>query len=125
MKVHNKLIEIQKISRYSKYLDKKLIPEINKLLNLDLKPSLNGSIYDTSYSSMTDESGEVMDMRLKFTTNDKRNEGLCWVTFVIAGRTVEVGSITGDLKYDSDIIEDSYYYFFEEVEASGKKLTGV
>lgn len=125
MKAHNRLNEISKIDRYRRYLDGKLVPEVNKKLHLDLKKNVTIDPYTVSYISMVDESGEVMDIKLKFTTNSRMNDGLCWATFVIAGRTVEVGSITGKLKYDLDIIEDSYYYFFEQVEASGKKLNGI
>lgn len=125
MKVYNRLTEIHKISKYDRYIDKKLIPEVNKRLNLNLKYSISSDIYSMSYTSMRDESDEILDIRLKFTTNNKNNDGLFWATFIIAGRTVEVGSMTGDITYDVDIIEDSYYDFFEQVEAKGTKLTGV
>ena len=125
MKVYNRLTEIHKISKYDRYIDKKLIPEINKRLNLNLKYSISSDIYSMSYTSMRDESDEILDIRLKFTTNNKNNDGLFWATFIIAGRTVEVGSMIGDITYDVDIIEDSYYDFFEQVEAKGTKLTGV
>lgn len=125
MKVYNKLNEIHKISKYDRYIDKKLIPEVNKSLNLNLKPSISSDIYSTSYVSMRDESNEILDIRLKFTTNNKNNDGLFWATFIIAGRTVEIGSMIGDISYDVDIIEDSYYDFFEQVEAKGTKLTGI
>lgn len=125
MKVYNRLTEIHKISKYDRYIDKKLIPEVNKRLNLNLKYSISSDIYSMSYTSMRDESDEILDIRLKFTTNNKNNDGLFWATFIIAGRTVEVGSMIGDITYDVDIIEDSYYDFFEQVEAKGTKLTGV
>lgn len=125
MKAHNRLNEIHKIAKYNRYIDKKLIPEVNKALHLDLKKSIGGDIYTIVYKSFRDESDEVLDITLKFTTNNRNNDGLFWATFIIAGRTVEVGSIIGDINYDLGIIEDSYYYFFEQVEAKGQKLTGI
>lgn len=123
----NRLLEINKIARYSKYLSQKLIPAVNERLNLQLKQDLYFAKdpYILTYRTTLDASGDMMDIALTFTTNSSKNEGICWASFIIAGRKVEVGSLTGDLSYDVDIIEDSYYFFFDEMERRGIKPVGV
>lgn len=125
MKVINRLLEIHRINKYYKYINNNLIPEVNKTLNLALKPALSADEYTIKYGTIRNEDNEFMDITLKFTTNHIDIDGIFWGTFIIAGRTTEIGSLTGDLKYDLDIIEDTYYDFYEYHEHKNIKLPSV
>lgn len=123
MKVLTKLNEIHKIYKYNKYINNNLIPLVNKNLNLNLQlVGLYGDEFTCKFKTIRNEDNDFVDISIKFTTNHIDIEGICWATLIIAGRTYEIGSITGELSYDYDIIEDSYYDFYEQAEEKGIKL---
>ena len=128
MKAINRITEINKInkiSKYSKYISGKLIPKVNETLNLNLKPTLSTDIYTVKYETLWNEDKDFLDITIKFTTNRVDLEGIFWGTFIIAGRSTEIGSLTGDLSYDIAIIEDTYYDFYEMLNYKGVKLPNI
>lgn len=122
MKVINRLDEIQKISKYSKYINNTLLPAINESLGLDLEPiEFNTDPYTSIYQTYVDRDGYYADITLQFTTNRRDLDGICWATFIIFGSKFHAGIVTGNVDDDLAIIENSYYDFFSDVE-SGKIL---
>lgn len=119
MKVINRLDEIAKINKYSKYISNKLVPEFNKETGLELISTWSTDPYTMKYVTIRDESNEMMHITLQFTTNRREMDGKFWATFHIMGQKEEAGNMTGNLKTDTDILLDTYYYFFEKLEANG------
>lgn len=124
MRVINRLNEIHAINKYAKYINNKLIPGLNKRLHLDFDPLISSDPYTSKFSSPMNEDGELFNITIVFTTNKKDLDGKFWGRFIIVGRTAEIGSLTGELDYDLDIIEDAYYTFYEEMVDKGVTLPG-
>lgn len=121
MKAINRLNEIASMDKYSKYIQD-LIDKVNEALNISLQPKMAIDKYTYLYGTLVDPDGKYMTCSLKFTTNRIELKGICWATFIIAGRKYEIGELFGDLTTDCDIIEDSYYDFYEQAEMKNIKL---
>lgn len=119
MRVINRLVEIAQIKKYSKYINDKLIPETNKLIGINLVPKMSADPYTYVFETFKDEMGESRYIVLRLTTNKKELEGICWGVFMISGKKSNIGEITGDLKWDLDIIEDSYFFLLDELGRKG------
>lgn len=115
MKVFNRLNELQSIKKYSKYIDKELVPAVNKRIGLQLTPRISGDPFTCIFETNQDEGGTRMNIVFKFTTNRRDIDGLFWGTIMVAGRKDEIGSIIGELGTDLDVIEDAYYFLMERL----------
>lgn len=114
MKAINRLCELDKIKKYSSYINDELIPGVNERLKLNLKPSFTSDPYTYIYTTTRNEDDEFMSIMLKFTTNRKELEGKFFGTFIIKGLREPIGDLYGDLETDIGIIEDTYYWFYEQ-----------
>lgn len=123
MRAINRLNEA-KVTKYDKYISS-LIPAINERLNLNFTPMMFSDPYTYKFRSLTNSENEFLPVELELTNNRIDLDGILWGTFKIAGKRCEIGNLFGDLNDDLDIIEDSYYYHFEQAERKNEKIPAI
>lgn len=121
MKAINRLNEIYKISKYTKYIDNELIPKFIESTGQGFQKRFFTDDYTYVYSSLKDPDGALFSTAIRFTTNienmgdDEEFEDdykfNCEV--VLNGIKLNAGGMTMELDYDLEILLDTYYDYFE------------
>lgn len=110
MRAMNRLLESVSYRKYKKYIERDLLPAIERYLGFKVHPALGSdNPYGCSYKAITTVDGKYINIILMFTTNDRfLNDHAMCLDLVVNGRSYPSYINCDDVQDDIDACSTAF-----------------